>query len=52
MKDLIQFIQEVYNTIQGEEDIIKLEWDNQLVTVEFWFAPGKKVNSIINLYGN
>ena len=50
--DLIQFIQEVCNTIQREKDIIKLEWDNQLLTAEFWFDLADKVTSIINRYGN
>jgi hypothetical protein len=52
MPELIQFIQEVCNTIQREEDIIKLEWENQLLTAEFWFDLAVQVNCIIDRYGN
>ena len=52
MPDLVAFIQEVCNTIEREKDIIELEWDNQLLTGEFWFHLAEKVSSIINRYGN
>jgi hypothetical protein len=42
MPDLIAFIQEVCNTIQREKDILKLEWDNQLLSAEFWFHLAEK----------
>ena len=52
MPGLIQFLQETCSTIEREKDIIKLEWDNQLLTAEFWFDLSDKVNRSINRYGN
>ena len=52
MPTLIQFIQETCNMIEREKDIIKLEWDNQLLTAEFWFDLSAKVHLSIESHAN
>ena len=52
MSALIEFIQETCSMIEREKDIIKLEWENQLLTAEFWFDLSAKVNDIIEQHGN
>jgi hypothetical protein len=52
MPPLIEFLQRACKTIDREKDIIKLEWENQLLIRDFWFHLSAKANSVIDRYGD